>query len=511
MSQVDVLANLKKDYAYADKVMLTILLAHLPIIYFIIPAGYGTHLLGGIPATIVCCIAGLVYKTCKGTLLSRLVIGCSFMFMSMIIIMQRFGQIEMHFHIFVSLAFLIIWRDWKVVVAAAAVIAVHHLLSVPLQNSGLTFLGKNFIVFAYECNWSTVFEHALFVVLESSVIIFYCVKMRAEFLLSLSLQSFLTRASLQKDLSFSLKDIKTDYRGGRAFLDSVDSFIKFIIGTIKQFNLSAEDISARSEHATDIVAQNRQKLSEQSHRIETIVTAIHEMSSTINEIAETTSKTAGYSEKVKQTSQQSSQIAARASDEIQQLVDQMNQVQDSVTQLVSDTQEVWNTMEIIGSIAEQTNLLALNAAIEAARAGDQGRGFAVVAGEVRSLAQRTKQATEDIYVVINNLKQNCTSIVSLVRVGYEKSVHSIDIVNDARQLISLSANQVNEISGINFQLASAIEQQRAVAASLSEEMYEINDLNRTVVASVDESSNISDSLLKTATSLKAYVAEIKIN
>jgi methyl-accepting chemotaxis protein len=127
------------------------------IYLFFIPAGYGTHLQGVIPATLAVVASFAAYNAEKRTLSSRMVISISFMVMSMFIIMQQCGRLEMHFHIFATLAFLLIWRDWRVVVAGAGAITVQHAISVPLQLSGASLGGIPYITYGQACGWPTFF------------------------------------------------------------------------------------------------------------------------------------------------------------------------------------------------------------------------------------------------------------------------------------------------------------------------------------------------------------------
>ncbi|MEP2790985.1 MAG: hypothetical protein ABJI36_12875, partial [Kangiellaceae bacterium] len=199
--------KLASDHAASDKIMLYILAAHLPFIYFIVPMGYETHMQGAIPATLAVIASAVAYFGARGTFISRAVIATSMMLMSMILIMQQLGRLEMHFHIFSVLAFLIIWRDWKILILAAGVIAIHHAMSVPLQLSKTSIGDVPYVVYGQTCDWPTFFVHAIFVIIETGILVFFCLRLNTQFGLSNHISATLQIAANEKDLTVDLKSI----------------------------------------------------------------------------------------------------------------------------------------------------------------------------------------------------------------------------------------------------------------------------------------------------------------
>jgi len=167
----EVRARLHEDYAKTDRFVLILLLLHALVAATIMPIGYGNALLGVVGGGVIFGIALLAYLFLRGTLFFRAIAGIALMSFSALFIQQHLGQIEMHFHIFVALAFLLIYRDWIAIVTPAAVIAVHHLLFNALQQNSVMFGDTPIMIFSYGCGWDTVFLHAIFVVVEAAVLI----------------------------------------------------------------------------------------------------------------------------------------------------------------------------------------------------------------------------------------------------------------------------------------------------------------------------------------------------
>ncbi|MES2663357.1 MAG: methyl-accepting chemotaxis protein [Pseudomonadota bacterium] len=498
-----------QDAEISDKIMLYILAAHLPFIYFVIPAGFGTHLQGAIPATLLVIACFFSYHSAKGSFINRSLIAVSFMLMSAIMIMQQFGSFEMHFHIFCALAFLIIWRDWRIVSIAAGVIAVHHLVSVPLQLSGIKIGNIYYTVYAQNCDWTTFLKHAIFVVLETGVLSFFCVRMKTQFTLSNYIIANMRYSADQKDLSLNFDEKLVTNEDDRLFIIAVNSFYQMIRNSINEFRLVSSNLNNIVNTSSEIFNQNSNQLTSQSENIRSVAISIQKMVSNIAEVSASTNTAADLSQNTKNLMTESNQKIIHAVNQVNELMTQLKDVKKELDQLAQGTVTIGSTMEMIKSIADQTNLLALNAAIEAARAGEQGRGFAVVADEVRSLAQRSRDATNEINGVVENLQNASKKVVELMGISQQKSEDTIKAVFDTQILLNKTNESTNHISDLNSRVAVSIEQQHAVSENIKQNMEFINQANEGIQERAAESSKLSAEVLNMANNLQASANLIK--
>lgn len=170
----------QKNRLAIDKLVLGLSLAHLPFTMFLAPIGFGTSSFAIVASLIFAAIIVAGYFLLKGSRWFGVLAGAGFMVLSAILIQTQMGRIEMHFHIFMALAFMLLYRDWLTVVVPAAVIAVHHLLFTYLQMQGATLGGMPIVAFSNGCSWGITFLHAAFVVAESAVLIYFSLNMRKE-------------------------------------------------------------------------------------------------------------------------------------------------------------------------------------------------------------------------------------------------------------------------------------------------------------------------------------------
>ncbi|WP_420801181.1 methyl-accepting chemotaxis protein [Pseudomonas brassicae] len=183
-------------------------------------------------------------------------------------------------------------------------------------------------------------------------------------------------------------------------------------------------------------------------------------------------------------SRQGDQVVNEAIGQIEQLAEQVDRSMEAMHTLAGESERIGSILVVIKSVSEQTNLLALNAAIEAARAGEAGRGFAVVADEVRGLAQRTQQSTEEIEALIQNLHRGTAQVVSLLDSSRALTRDSVDLSRRAGTALGEITATVSSIQGMNQQIATASEEQSSVAEEINRNVMTVREIaNQTSTAS----------------------------
>ncbi|MDX1347416.1 MAG: methyl-accepting chemotaxis protein [Thiomicrorhabdus chilensis] len=221
-----------------DKKVFWLLLAHLPVLAFAAPIGYGTETFALASAGVVGLLTLVSYSLLKGTRGFGIVAGILVMLLSASLIQTQLGRIEMHFHIFVGLAFLLIFKDWLVVVTAAAVGAVHHLLLTYLQLNDVIIGGMPVMLFNYDCSWSITFLHALFVVIESAVLIYYALLMKKDEQVADASAEVINQVSLTGDFSVQVKQHPNEPN-----VQALNTLLKNVGNAVQEINLIMQSIA----------------------------------------------------------------------------------------------------------------------------------------------------------------------------------------------------------------------------------------------------------------------------
>lgn len=247
---------------------------------------------------------------------------------------------------------------------------------------------------------------------------------------------------------------------------------------IRRLTQATEPLAGKADSSYQAVMQVSSAMDRQLRDVEQVATAMHQMSATVNEVAKSAANAADAARDVNRQSMETLSRVNETVDIITQLAAAVAQAEEVINVLSDHSNGIGKVLDVITSIAEQTNLLALNAAIEAARAGEQGRGFAVVADEVRTLAGRTQQSTEEIHKMINVLQsgvkdavREMTNVKEMAASGAEHGKSSTGLLNDTVKSVSVINNMV-------IQIASAAEQQHVVSESVSRTVEAVGNLSR---------------------------------
>jgi methyl-accepting chemotaxis protein len=265
---------------------------------------------------------------------------------------------------------------------------------------------------------------------------------------------------------------------------------------------SAVDKTAESAGQLNLITeQTKTGVLDTQSQAEQVATAMTEMSATVQEVARNATEAAQFAQTADREAGAGKQIVATTVDTINRLAEEVHQGVEVIQKLESDTDNIGTVLDVIRGIAEQTNLLALNAAIEAARAGDQGRGFAVVADEVRTLAKRTQESTEEIQQMIETLQEGARNAVRVMDSGRDQANISVEQAAKTGQSLESITEVVGLISGMNIRIATATEQQSAVAEEINLNVSAITDVahrtsegaNQTAVAG-EQLKALADSL-----------------
>ncbi|MEB2646802.1 methyl-accepting chemotaxis protein [Pseudomonas sp. C 49-2] len=276
-------------------------------------------------------------------------------------------------------------------------------------------------------------------------------------------------------------------------------------GTIRGISESAQQLASAAEEMSSVMEQSTRGLQAQNDEIEQAATAVTEMSAAVDEVAGNAVSSAEASQASDEDSKHGHYQISETISSIQNLVDEVLGASNKAEGLAVQAQDISKVLEVIRGIAGQTNLLALNAAIEAARAGEAGRGFAVVADEVRSLAQRTQDSTEEIEQMITGIQQGTQDTVEALNSSAEHAGQTLQRANSAGSALEKITAAISQISQRNLVIASAAEQQALVARDVDRSLVNIRDLSTQTAAGATQTSAASQELSRLAVDLNGLV------
>ena len=299
-------------------------------------------------------------------------------------------------------------------------------------------------------------------------------------------------ASGEGDLTQRLNYTKRDELG--ELVNWFNRFLDKLQPTIAQIKQSITEARGTADQSSEIARQTSEGMQVQFREIDQVATASNEMSATAHDVANSASNAANAAKGADQSARDGLSIIERSTRDINQLADEVSKAVTEVEALAVNSEQIGSVLEVIRSIAEQTNLLALNAAIEAARAGESGRGFAVVADEVRNLAKRTQDSVEEIRIVIERIQTGTRGVVATMHSSQTQAHNNAGQIRQAVDALGKISDAVTVISDMNLQIASAAEQQSAVAEEVNRNVSAIRTVTETLTEQATESAAISSQL-----------------
>lgn len=279
---------------------------------------------------------------------------------------------------------------------------------------------------------------------------------------------------------------------------------------VKSINQSVFRVSASAEEMAHITEQSNQAMMSQRNETDQVATAMNEMTATVHEVAQNAQLAAESANQANSEVNTGQAVVNEAIRAIASLVQKVERAADVIQDLEKNSEEIGSVLDVIRSIAEQTNLLALNAAIEAARAGEQGRGFAVVADEVRVLAQRTQKSTEEIQGMIQRLQSGAQDAVESMKQSRSQADTTRDTAAKAGEVLNRITKAVTSINDMNTLIASAAEEQNAVAEEINRNIVNISSAAERTADSAAQTARAGEELRNVAEELKHIVSKLKV-
>jgi methyl-accepting chemotaxis protein len=453
----------------------------------------------GLPALLV---PIYFYKTAANKAIAGHISALSAMIFAALHIHQANGLIEVHFEIFILLAFLIIFQDWRVFITAILVVAIHHVSFYFLQvnDTGVFIFDEGRLLF------TTVIIHAVYAIAESIIAGYIAHSMKVESEAGKELS--LVATALTADVNAIDLNIKTTANNNSTLL-SFNELLGLLASVIQGLKEQVIELNTNSLNLNKTKTELESSTAQRQQETEVIAASAEEMAVTVASIAEETNQLSEQMQEATNYTKSSNEEIMSINEQNKNLTSALEKTSEQVNDLANSTEAISKVLSEISGIAEQTNLLALNAAIEAARAGEQGRGFAVVADEVRALATRTKESTDKIGQTLSLLK-NYSKLTT------DSMTHSIAIVqsviesaDNAQKQISQASTLVEHASAISMNVAAAIEQQSVTTADIAKSAETLRDTALIDRERVETLAQEANSVTHTSSAMALNIARFK--
>ncbi|MCQ9424431.1 methyl-accepting chemotaxis protein [Pseudomonas sp. LJDD11] len=312
----------------------------------------------------------------------------------------------------------------------------------------------------------------------------------------------------QGDLSRNLIVERNDELG--QLQRSMQDMTENLRGLLSGIGDGVNQLSSAAEQLSAVTEQTSAGVNSQKTETDQVATAINQMAATVLEVASSAQQASNAAVQADQQARDGDRVVGEAIGQIEQLSQEMLNSTQAMNRLRQESDKIAGVLDVIKSVSQQTNLLALNAAIEAARAGEAGRGFAVVADEVRSLAQRTQQSTEEIEELIAALQSGTQQVVSTLDNSRSLTEQSVELSRRAGAALEQITRTVTGIQDMNRQIATASEQQSAVAEQINRSVVNVREISEQTATASEQTASSSIELARLGTRLKELVSRFKV-
>lgn len=295
-----------------------------------------------------------------------------------------------------------------------------------------------------------------------------------------------------------------------SLLGSIEAMRKSLSGTIDRIQTNSATLASSATELSQISQETDKGVQYQSTQLDNAATAINEMAATVEEVARSAQSAADQIVHASEKAKVGSDIVSSSSISMHKLSEEISKAAEIIQNLKSDSDTIGSVLQVIRDVASQTNLLALNASIEAARAGDSGRGFAVVADEVRGLARRTEESTNEIQSVINQLQSRAEQAVAAINHSVEHTVTTLESSDKANTALDEILALVHAAHDMIQHIATATEEQSAVAKEINQNIHGIKDIADQSAAHVGQSTEATNALSRLAEQLRSEMDRFNV-